>query len=44
MGVFGRLFRGARKVLRFGLYSGGIYTAFGYFYDKEIKYRLGDRA
>lgn len=42
MGIFKLLFNGIKSTSKYGLYIGGIYTFFGYFYAQEIKYRLGD--
>lgn len=42
MGVFGRIFRGTKYLLKSSLYLGGLYTFAAYFYVKEINYRLGD--
>lgn len=42
MGLFGRLFRGTRYLLKNSLYLGGIYTLAAYLYVKEVNYRLGD--
>jgi hypothetical protein len=42
MGIFSILFKTIKSTSKLGVYFGGIYTFFGFFYAQEIKYRLGD--
>lgn len=42
MGVLSFLLRSVGRGAKYGLWTGGLYSFFGYFYAQEIKYRLGD--
>jgi hypothetical protein len=42
MGVFTFLLKTVGLGAKYGVFVGGAYSFFGYFYAQEIKYRLGD--